>query len=112
MHGQHLMALTTQPGWNVLPGAGVGQQDQQGLARVGGAQPEFEPNKGLGATPGGQVELFPLGFHIREGSIVRDGRYYGRDESMKQRLWALMGKGILPKPLLMEIETLWPVFPP
>ena len=31
---------------------------------------------------------------------------------MKQRLWALMGKGILPEPLLMEIETLWPVFPP
>lgn len=106
------MALSAQPGGDVLPGAWVGQQHQQGLAALSLTQPELEPDEGFRATPGGQVELFPMLFHLGEGSITHDGRHYGRDGGMKQRLWALMGKGILPEHFLMEIEIKWPAFPP
>lgn len=44
--------------------------------------------------------------------MVRDGRHYGRDGTVKQRLWALMGKGILPEHFLMELEITWHAFPP
>ncbi len=74
------VTLALQIGGNVLPGAGIGQPDGEGLTGFGLPQPELEPDQRLGATPGGQVEVF------HGGSIARDGGYYGRDESTKQRL--------------------------
>jgi hypothetical protein len=53
-----MMTLTVQIGGNILPGACIPELDAHGLTGPGLAQPELEPDEGLGTTPGGQVELF------------------------------------------------------
>jgi len=56
-----MVTLTAQIGGNVLPGACIPELDAHGLTGPGLAQPELEPDEGLGTTPGGQVELFRKG---------------------------------------------------